>query len=76
MTAAWIWHRGPAEIDFSNPSELVEGEGWGAATTQATFSEPGEYVVRLRIDNFLAEDSGFDYVCCWSNAYVPVTVTP
>ena len=43
---------------------------------QATFSEPGDYVIRLRVDNFLAADSKFDNVCCWSNAYVPVTVAP
>ena len=47
---------------------------WGEASTQATFAEAGEYVIRIRVDNFAAEDSGFDYVCCWSNAYVPVTV--
>ena len=33
-------------------------------------------VVRLRVDNFTAPDSKFDNQCCWSNAYVPVTVTP
>ena len=51
------------------------GQGWGMATTQATFTEPGEYIVRLRVDNFRAPDSKFDNQCCWSNAYVPVTVT-
>ena len=76
VTAAWLWHSGPGEIVFSNASELIDSEGWGSASTDATFTEPGEYVVRLRVDNFEAEDSGFDYVCCWSNAYVPVTVTP
>lgn len=76
VTAAWLWHSGPGEIVFSNESELIDAEGWGTARTEATFTEPGEYVVRLRVDNFEAEDSGFDYVCCWSNAYVPVTVTP
>jgi hypothetical protein len=51
-------------------------DGWTVATTQATFSEPGEYVIRLRADNFMAPDSKFDNQCCWSNAYVPVTVMP
>ena len=75
VTATWLWHSGPAEIVFSNASELIDSEGWGTAMTEATFTEPGEYVVRLRVDNFEAEDSGFDYVCCWSNAFVPVTVS-
>jgi len=28
------------------------------------------------VDNFSAPDSQFDNQCCWSNAYVPVTVKP
>jgi hypothetical protein len=78
----WIRHQGPGEIEFEPMREQVEsetdgegGQGWGMATTQATFSEPGEYMVRLRVDNFRAPDSKFDNQCCWSNAYVPVTVT-
>jgi hypothetical protein len=81
--ATWIWHQGPADIEFSNEMSQVEaqgdeggGDGWGMARTQATFTEPGDYVVRLRVDNFQASDSRFDNQCCWSNAYVPVTVTP
>jgi hypothetical protein len=87
----WVLHQGPAGAvpEFSVP--LITGReraqpggesgtsgnnGWEEVTTQATFSEPGEYVVRLRADNFQAPDSKFDNVCCWSNAYIPVTVTP
>jgi len=50
--------------------------GWTEVSTTATFTAPGDYVVRLRVDNFEAPDSQFDNQCCWSNAYVPVTVTP
>lgn len=84
----WILHQGPAMPEFS--SEKITGRerggenamssdsnnGWTEVKTQATFSEPGDYVVRLRVDNFAAPDSQFDNQCCWSNAYVPVTVTP
>jgi len=45
-------------------------------TTQATFMEPGDYVIRLRVDNFAAPDSSMGNQCCWSNGYLPVTVTP
>ena len=81
-----ILHQGPAGAEPTfDPAEVTvepdagSGEGaaqaqWGEASTRATFSEPGDYVIRIRVDNFAAEDSGFDYVCCWSNAYVPVTV--
>lgn len=84
----WLLHQGPAEPEFSQAlitgreRAKMSGEsgasgnnGWEEVTTQATFSEPGDYIVRLRVDNFQAPDSQFDNVCCWSNAYVPVTVT-
>ena len=79
----WIRHQGPGAIQFQPEMAQVDvdggeggGDGWGEASTQATFSEPGEYIVRLRVDNFNAPDSKFDNQCCWSNAFVPVTVTP
>lgn len=88
----WILHQGPAKVGFeperfsgrmrlrqeddsdATPPTVVDG--WVVEKTQATFSEPGEYVIRLRADNFAAPDSKFDNQCCWSNAYIPVTVTP
>ena len=84
----WVMHQGPAAPEFSKQSisgrerNRAGGEGargdnnpWEEVTTEATFSEPGDYVIRLRVDNITAPDSQFDNVCCWSNAYVPVTVT-
>ncbi|MDX1491930.1 MAG: hypothetical protein R3332_11640 [Pseudohongiellaceae bacterium] len=85
----WIMHQGPvgATIDFDTPKisgrdrgeteqRSMSGSGdWTKVVTNATFSEPGDYVVRLRVDNFSAPDSQFDNQCCWSNAYVPVKVT-
>jgi hypothetical protein len=78
VNATWILHQGPAgaRVQFSAESEKIESEGWGVAATQATFPQAGEYIIRLRADNFGAPDSKFDNQCCWSNAYVPVTVTP
>jgi hypothetical protein len=74
--ATWIRHQGPGAVTFSAETSTVETEGWGRVTTQATFTTPGEYMIRLRVDNFGAPDSRFDNQCCWSNAFVPVTVTP
>lgn len=84
----WIMHQGPAAPDFE-PALITGRERakeavfdassnghWTHVQTQATFWEPGEYIIRLRVDNFLALDSKFGNMCCWSNAYVPVTVTP
>ena len=86
----WILHQGPAEpqleqakITGRERTRLEVGEGtaanstgWTEVSTLATFNVPGDYVIRLRVDNFEAPDSKFDNQCCWSNAYVPVTVTP
>ncbi len=85
----WVLHQGPAVPKIEQPrisgrERAEEGgesgasgnNGWTEVTTQATFDEPGDYVIRLRVDNFQAPDSQFDNVCCWSNGYVPVTVTP
>jgi len=76
VTATWIRHQGPGEVQLTPVREEIDGAaGWGEATTLATFTEPGEYVIRIRVDNFTAPDSRFGNQCCWSNAYVPVTVT-
>jgi hypothetical protein len=76
VNATWELHQGPAAVAFEPKAQSgIEGEGWAVASTQATFSQPGEYMMRVRVDNFGAPDSRFDYVCCWSNGYVPVTVT-
>ena len=48
--------------------------GRGTARVIATFSEPGEYVLRARADNWSAPDSSSGNQCCWTNGYVRVTV--
>ena len=47
----------------------------GTATTSATFKQPGEYVIRVRADNFGRLDTSAGNQCCWTNGYVKVTVT-
>jgi hypothetical protein len=50
-------------------------EGHGTASVVVTFSEPGEYILRARVDNFSSTDSADVDQCCWSNGYVRITVT-
>lgn len=60
----------------ASPARIAIPESKGPARVIATFSEPGEYLIRARLDNWNASDSdGFDQ-CCWSNAYQRVHVTP
>ena len=44
------------------------------STTTATFKQPGDYVIRGRVDNFGRVDTSAGNQCCWTNGYVKVTV--
>lgn len=57
------------------PETISLPDGHGVARVMATFSEPGEYVLRVQVDNFRAPDSSSGDQCCWTNGYVRVTVT-
>ncbi len=59
--------RGPQVIPLS--------EGQGTASVIVTFSVPGEYIMRARVDNFSAPDSSDNDNCCFTNGYVRVNVT-
>ena len=66
MTVTWVKYRGPGAVTFAEPEPTVED---GQATTTATFSEPGDYILRV-----LAGSTGGSQ-CCWTNGYVRVTVS-
>ncbi len=71
----WLKYQGPAGEVVFDPQRMTLPEKEGQATTTAIFTEPGEYVLRARVDNWGANDSSGGDQCCWTNAYVPVTVT-
>ena len=74
LNVIWYKHAGPGAVVFSpHTDELAETEGM--ATTTATFGQPGEYLIRVRADNFGGVDSSAGDQCCWTNGYVKVTVT-
>jgi hypothetical protein len=75
MNVAWYKHSGPGPVTFSAQKTPI-AELSGTATTSVTFTQPGEYVVRVRVDNFGHVDSSPGDQCCWTNGYVRVTVTP
>ena len=60
--------------DDDGPEVIPLPEGQGTARVIVTFSEPGEYLMRARVDNFNAADSSDGDQCCWTNGYVKVTV--
>ena len=74
----WFKHQGPGDVAFAERTARVEREAWAQAggarvAVAATFSEPGDYLLRVLAFNVLRE---FEFHCCWTNGYVPVTVVP
>ena len=78
INVKWFKHQGPGEVPFAERTTSVERDAWsvegGAKVAPAvTFAEPGEYLLRFLAFNVIRE---FEFQCCWTNAYLPVTVTP
>jgi hypothetical protein len=82
VTVTWSKFRGPGDVKFANSKPALEKANgkWkttpafsGRATTTATFSEPGEYVLRV-VANDWSGDGGGGFQCCWTNGYVKVLV--
>jgi hypothetical protein len=70
----WFQHQGPGNITFSPPTSRLTATG-GTATVTATFSQPGEYLLRVRANDSPMVSAGHAQ-CCWTNGFVRVTVTP
>ena len=51
-------------------------QGSGTANVYATFSEPGQYTLRIQVDNWAAPESAKNDQCCWTNVYQRITVQP
>ena len=67
----WTEHQGPGAVEFTD-GEIQVPHDEGVGVTTATFSEPGEYLLRVQS---IYSTSSFEYHCCWTNGFVPVTVT-
>jgi hypothetical protein len=70
VSLSWIKYRGAGRVQMSSSAQRIEGSGTASVT--ATFSEPGEYALRLEA----SDTSVHDFHCCWSNAYIYATVRP
>jgi hypothetical protein len=72
VNAAWSKFRGPGTVAFANPRPPLD-KADGTFTTQATFSVPGEYLLRVQATDVSGEGGG-GFQCCWTNALVKITV--
>lgn len=77
----WIKYRGPGTVTFDAEEPKLEVSKGGqinqpfsaTGTTAAKFSAPGEYALMLLATDYSGE-GGNGEVCCWTNAYLKVTV--
>lgn len=81
---SWTKLRGPGTVTFSEEHPAIANADFaapphtvfrGKATTTATFSEAGEYILGALANDWSGE-GGRGFQCCWSNAQVKVTVKP
>jgi hypothetical protein len=77
----WIKYRGPGTVTFEAAQPKLQVTKGGeinkpfsaTGTTTAKFSAPGEYALMLLATDYSGE-GGNGEVCCWTNAYLKVTV--
>ena len=65
-------YRGPGTVTFDKPRIPVPTQG-AQISAAATFSDPGEYMLRIQANDESGEGGG-GFQCCWTNTYVKVTV--
>jgi hypothetical protein len=76
LGVTWTVHRGGGDdVTFTEPKPKVEPPTDGKATTTATFSKAGEYILRLQVNDSSGEGGG-GFQCCWTNVHVKVNVKP
>ena len=76
VTLTWFTHQAPVGgvVSFGNASPAVD-KNTGKSTTTATFSAPGQYMLRVRLNDASGVVSAGHAQCCWTNGFVRVTVT-
>jgi len=72
ISVFWSKYRGVGDVTFAAARPSVDKDG--KVTTTATFSQPGDYILRLQVNDRSGEGGG-GFQCCWSNSHVKVTIT-
>ena len=75
VTLTWFKHQGPGEVAFTPATARVPNAGAKSAT-MARFSAPGEYILRARATDASGVVGAGHEQCCWTNAFIKVTVIP
>ena len=73
LLLTWSMQRGPGEVTFATEKPEIDKAADGKTSTTATFSAPGEYILRAQGNDNSGEGGG-GFQCCWTNALVKVAV--
>jgi hypothetical protein len=73
MALTWTKFRGPGDVTFDKNKPAIDRAAEGKAVTNATFSAPGDYILRVEGNDSTGVGGG-GFQCCWTNAHVAVTV--
>ncbi len=74
LNLTWFKHQGAGKVAFEDDTLSVPVTG-GQATTTVSFDEPGDYVLRLRINEFGGPGMAGHAQCCWTNGFLQVSVS-
>jgi hypothetical protein len=69
-TVTWYHHQGAGKVTFDPKETVVKANG--DVKTTATFSQPGDYVLRITA---LESTQAMEQHCCYTNGYVKVSVS-
>jgi hypothetical protein len=72
VTTTLTKYRGPGEIKFADSTPTIEKD---LVNTTATFSLPGEYIIRVE-GNDSSGVGGGGFQCCWTTAYIKAVIKP
>jgi hypothetical protein len=72
LAVTWSKFRGPGDVKFDNAKPEID-KGDGKSTAAATFSAPGDYILRFEANDSTGPGGG-GFQCCWTNAHVAVSV--
>ena len=74
VALTWFKHQGPGDVTFTEATGQVPVSG-GMMMTTATFTEPGEYVLRVRANDASGVSGAGHAQCCWTNGFLRVNIT-
>ncbi len=74
LKVTWEKFRGPGDVTFDPAQHVFEESADQEPVTTATFSAPGEYILRVEAQDETGPGGGGSQ-CCWTSAHVKVMVS-